>query len=181
MKKTKYMMSRGLAFSEASDMKRLRKKSLQGWHLNKFSFLGYRLERGNPQDVIYTIDYRLLNEKDAPEYFEMFSFTGWEHVCSDYNMHIFKAPKGTKPIYSDVNTMKDKYSRLINPIQKVTVISCIILILLLMINFFTNGTIQSVSEWAIFITVIIFVPSVMTLIAAYVHRWKKYYKGGGKR
>src|SRR5699024_10231432 len=89
------------------------------------------------------------------------------------------APKGTKPIYSDVNTAKDKYSRLINPIQKVTVISCIILILLLMIKFFTNGTIQSVSEWAIFITVIIFVPLVMTLIAAYVHRWKKYYKGGG--
>src|SRR5699024_10976083 len=116
-----------------------------GWHLKKLSFLGYRLEKGIPEDVIYTIDYRLLDEDDAPEYFEMFSLTGWEHVCSDYNMHIFKAPKGTKPIYSDVDTTKDKYSRLIQPIQKLTTITSIMLILFLILKINTEGMVQSVS------------------------------------
>src|SRR5699024_5935287 len=86
---------------EESDMERLRKKSLRGWHIKKFSFFGYRLERGEPTDVIYTIDYHLLNEEDQEEYFDMFKMAGWEHVCTEYNMHIFKAPRGTKPIYSD--------------------------------------------------------------------------------
>ena len=46
MGKTKYMMSNGLAFEEAKDMQKLRKKSLQGWNLKRFRFAGYELERG---------------------------------------------------------------------------------------------------------------------------------------
>lgn len=177
MSQTKYMMSGGLAFSEAADMKKLQRKALQGWHLKKFSFLGYRLEKGEAQEVVYTIDYRVLDTDDKSEYFEMFNLSGWNHVCSEYNMHIFNAPKGTKPIYTDEDTTKEKYVRLIQPIQTLSLISSALLLLFLTITLTTQqGTIHVVSKWAAMITSIMFVPLVMTLIASYVRKWKKPYQ-----
>lgn len=181
MKKTKYMMSRGLAFSETSDMNRLRKKSLQGWHLKKFSFLGYQLEKGDKEDVVYTIDYRLLHAEDEHEYFDMFAFSGWKHVCSNYNMHIFKAPKGTKSIYSDVETTTEKYTRLIIPIRKLTLISFVVYITFLIVQSTTSGIIQTISEWGVNISFVIIIPLVMTLIAAYFHKWKYSYRKRGNK
>ena len=45
MSRTKYLMSGGLAFSEQKDMEKLSKLSSEGWHVRKFSFLGYTLEQ----------------------------------------------------------------------------------------------------------------------------------------
>lgn len=172
MGKTKYMMSMGLAFFEATDMNNLRKKSLQGWHLKRFRFLGYELERGECQDVMYSIDYRLLEPGDLEEYFEMFTFGGWTHVCSEYNMHIFKAPKGTKPIYSDVESSKDKMVRLAIPVQKVVALSVTATIGFGLVMTFTTGIIHTISRWGTSIGFIITVPAIMTLLATYFHRWK---------
>ncbi len=36
MRKTKYFMSGGLAFSEDKDMEKLHRYSLKGWHVNDF-------------------------------------------------------------------------------------------------------------------------------------------------
>lgn len=181
MKKTKYMVSLGLAFSETGDMNRLREKALQGWHLKKLTSFGYLLEKGNSKDVVYTIDYRLLSKEDKLEYFDMFALSGWEHVCSEYNMHIFKAPKGTKPIYSDVETTKDKYSRLINPIQKLTMMCLVTLGVLFIIKRNASGIIQTLSGWGASVSFILLVPLVMTLIAAYFHKWKKTYMKKGEK
>lgn len=180
MKKTKYMMSGGLAFTEASDMKKLRKKSLQGWHLKKFSMLGYRLEEGKPEDVIYTIDYRFLDEENKTEYFELFRVAGWEHVCSEYNMHIFKAPKGTKPIYTDKDTTKEKYKSLIKPIQKLTIMSAVMLFLFLIIKLRSEGITNLVSTWMTFIMLVTFAMLAMTLTGAYYLKWKRHSRSGGE-
>lgn len=88
--KKKYIMSNGLAFSEQKDMTRLHELSKQGWHVKKFSFLGYTLEKGTEKDWIYEIDYRTL-EDDDDEYFELFNQAGWSHVDSQANIHLFKA------------------------------------------------------------------------------------------
>jgi len=51
MSKKKYVMSGGLAFSENQDMEKLRKLSQKGWHVKKFSFLGYTLEQGKQEGI----------------------------------------------------------------------------------------------------------------------------------
>lgn len=106
MKSTKYMTSSGLAFSEGYDMKRLAKKSAKGWHLQKFGFLGYTLERGEPMAVEYELDY---NEQPDADYFQLFQDAGWEHICSGGAMHIFRAPEGTAKIYSRKADKRDVY------------------------------------------------------------------------
>ncbi|WP_228548232.1 DUF2812 domain-containing protein [Sporosarcina obsidiansis] len=172
MRKTKYMMSAGLAFSEADDMKKLRSKALQGWHLKKFRCAGYELEKGESEDVIYSIDYRMLDADEKDEYFEMFASAGWEHVCTDYNMHIFKASKGTIPIYSDRESDRDKIRRLAIPVKKVTIYAVGLTILLGLLMKFTSGTIQIVSVFAFYVALVFAVPSVMTYIATLYHRLK---------
>ena len=58
MVKTKYVMSNGLAFGEKDDLKKLQKLSLKGWHVKDFKFMGYVLEKGEPEEYIYSLDYR---------------------------------------------------------------------------------------------------------------------------
>ncbi|GGN54278.1 MULTISPECIES: DUF2812 domain-containing protein [Oceanobacillus] len=104
MSKTKYITSGGLAFSEYEDMDKLRRYSLKGWHVSDFSFMGYTLEKGENKDYIYTIDYRSLHADEQDEYFDFFFNSGWSHVSSSADIHLFRARPGTKPIYTDPDT-----------------------------------------------------------------------------
>ncbi|WP_353626051.1 DUF2812 domain-containing protein [Bacillus sp. JCM 19041] len=80
MRQTKYKMSGGLAFSEDKDMEKLRKLSLKGWHVSNFKFMGYKLEKGQSADYIYSIDYRTLTEEEKEEYLDFF-FLFWLVAC----------------------------------------------------------------------------------------------------
>lgn len=109
MRKTKYMPSGGLAFYEEKEMKKLSDLAKEGWILEGFALLGYKLRKGEPMDIDYSLDY----QKDADdEYFAFFEEAGWSHVCTaGSEIHIFRASAGTTPIYSDKPTIIEKYER----------------------------------------------------------------------
>ncbi|WP_342514120.1 DUF2812 domain-containing protein [Sporosarcina sp. FSL K6-1522] len=172
MAKTKYMMSKGLAFEEAKDMQKLRKKSLAGWHLKRWRFMGYGLEQGEKEDVIYSIDYRDLTPGEEAEYFELFAVSGWEHVCSDYGTHIFKAKPGTKPIYSDPESSIDKLTRQGKSVFLATRICLPITVILGLITQFTSGGVQTVLSWVFIASLFITIPAIMTSLAVLYHKWK---------
>lgn len=109
MRQTKYITSGGLAFSENKDMEKLHSYSAKGWHVSNFKFMGYTLERGEAADYIYSVDYRWLDTHEEAEYFDFFSASGWSHVTSSGNIHLFLAHPGTKPIYTDRDTTAVKY------------------------------------------------------------------------
>lgn len=106
---TKFVIIRGLAFSEEGDMRKLKNYAKEGWILD--GIVGgffYRLRKGEPRDLDYTVDY---HSKVDGEYFNLFAAAGWTKVLSVSNtIHIFSAPAGTKPIYSDKQTMFEKYT-----------------------------------------------------------------------
>lgn len=109
MKSTKYIMSGGLAFTEEKDMKKLSDYAKRGWLLEGFAPLGYRLRRGEPQNLIYSLDYQMNVDED---YDLIFEDAGWTRVCSaGGGLHIFRATAGTPPIYTDKTTLIDKYER----------------------------------------------------------------------
>ncbi|MCZ8495037.1 DUF2812 domain-containing protein [Priestia megaterium] len=109
MKETKYILSGGTAFAEKEDLQKLSDYAKKGWLLDRMVFFGYELKKGEPQDLIYSLDF----QKHADdEYFMLFEEAGWQHVCTTgHATHIFSAPRGTKPIYSDIETIIDKYKR----------------------------------------------------------------------
>jgi len=176
MGKTKYMMSNGLAFEEAKDLQKLRKKSLQGWNLKRFRFAGYELERGKKEDVIYSIDYRNVDSYEEAEYFELFTVSGWIHVCSDYEMHIFKAQPGTMPIYSDRESSIDKITRQGKSVFLLLPVCLAITVILGLLAQFTSGSIQTISTWGFAASIVITIPAIMTSLAVLYHKWKARVK-----
>ncbi|MDU1444107.1 MAG: DUF2812 domain-containing protein [Clostridium cochlearium] len=128
--KNKYVMISGLAFSEESDMEKLKNYAREGWILE--DIIGgffYKLKKDKPQDIVYSVDYQ--SEADE-EYFTIFKEAGWKSVVSLGNqMHIFSAQVGTKPIYSDCESEIDKYISARNQTRKGTFYSLIIAIVLI--------------------------------------------------
>lgn len=122
----KYVINNGLAFNEESDMKKLGNYAKQGWVLEDIVAAGflYKLKKDAPKDINYSMDYQ---EETTEEYFSMFSEAGWTLVVSLGNkMHIFSAPSGTKPIYSDCESEIDKYTSMKKKMGRGSIYSSII-------------------------------------------------------
>lgn len=172
MKRKKYMMSGGLAFSEEKDMEKLRKLSQKGWHVSGFSFMGYTLEKGENQDFVYSVDYRSLNDGEKEEYIDLFSASGWSHIASENDFHLFRALPGTQPIYTDRDTTVEKYAYSTDTMKGIALSVFIITGLLWLGSYITGGIIHSIlSVLAMFFTVIA-MPTAYTLVATYYQKWK---------
>lgn len=136
MKKVKYVSSGGLAFYEEKEMLELAKYAKEGWILEKFAGLGYKLRKGEPQDIVYSLDYQ--NGADE-EYFAIFEAAGWSNVCSAGNeIHIFSAQTGTKPIYTDKPTIVEKYEREKKQMGKTALPFFISTVVFWLLSFLTN-------------------------------------------
>jgi len=176
-KQTKYIFSGGLAFTEKRDMARLSREAADGWLLESFAFLGYRLRKGEPQQIDYCIDYTKVSERDMPGYEEMFEAGGWHRVCSSTDcIHIFAAPKGTVPIYTDNDTYSEKYGnsiRIIKPLLWVPILTLALLAVLLAPAVAEAPLlVRNTLNVSIIIGAMISVPVLMTYTAYVIRLWK---------
>ena len=91
----------------------------EGYRLVDFHALrGWQFEQAAPRNYIYSFDVNrdvhpnLTHRKSEwMEYNGIFAGAGWEYVCSKGDCHIFRAPSGTPPIYSDNEGLAAKYSQ----------------------------------------------------------------------
>ncbi|MFC0470126.1 DUF2812 domain-containing protein [Halalkalibacter kiskunsagensis] len=178
MMQTKYITSGGLAFSEKKDMEKLRRFSLNGWHVKGFKFMGYILEKGESTDYIYSVDCRSLKEGEEEEYFDFFSSAGWLHIASEGNIHLFRAKSGTKPIYSDRDTLIEKYANLSGSMKGLAIPIVFITTLAWMGAMVSSGTWQSVLLVIAVILSVIAIPVAWTVCATYNNKWKAKEKKG---
>lgn len=178
MSQTKYITSGGLAFAEDKDMKKLRSYSLKGWHVSKFTLMGYTLEKGESSDYIYSLDYRWLKEDEEEEYFEFFSSSGWSQVTSEGNIHIFRANPDTKPIYTDRDTTVTKYENSSNFMKKLAIPFVLITVSLWGGAMISSGTLKSILLLVAIILSVIAIPAAWTLITTYKNKWKVEGKKG---
>lgn len=172
MRQTKYMMSGGLAFSEEKDMEKLRRYSLKGWHVTDFKFMGYRLEKGESADYIYSVDYRSLKEDEAEEYVDFFSSAGWSHITSEGNTHLFRATPGTKPIYSDNDTVAVKHDNLGSSLKWTAITLTILTALLWIGTLISSGTLQTVLAVTAIVLGVVTVPADWTVLTIYKNKWE---------
>lgn len=127
-KQFKYKMSGGLVLSEEKDMNKLSKLATEGWILESFEKLSYKLRKDEPEDVVYCVDFN-EDKDDEKSYLELFENTPWEYVCSCEGYYFFKAPVGTKPIYTDKTSKSLKYEVLYKSIKKEIVVILAIVVL----------------------------------------------------
>ncbi|SFJ98413.1 MULTISPECIES: DUF2812 domain-containing protein [unclassified Bacillus (in: firmicutes)] len=178
MRQTKYITSGGLAFSEDKDMEKLRRFSLKGWHVSDFQFMGYTLEKGESSDYIYNVDYRSLKEDEEEEYFYFFSSSGWSHIASEGNIHLFRAYPGTKPIYSDRDTSIEKYENSNRSVKCLAIPLVLITVLVWIGAMISSGTLKSLLHVIAVILSVIATPTAWTVIATYNNKWKAKGKEG---
>ena len=108
--KYKYISNMGLAFDEERTLRKLNLLAKEGWILDRLTlWRGYRLRKGTPQELVYSMDYKKLDEGSQEEYFELFEMSGWKHICSYQDIHFFAAPHGNIPIYTDRDSHQHKY------------------------------------------------------------------------
>lgn len=178
MSHTKYIMSGGLAFSEDKDMEKLRRFSLKGWHVSDFKFMGYTLKKGESSDYIYSVDYRLLKEDEEEEYFDFFSSSGWSHIASEGDIHLFRAKPNTKSIYSDRDTSIEKYNNLARSMNYFAIPFVLITVLAWVGAMISSGTLQSILFVIAVIFTVVAIPTAWTVIATYNNKWKVKEKKG---
>jgi len=172
MTQTKYITSGGLAYSEDKDMEKLRRFSLKGWHVSDFKFMGYTLEKEESSDYIYSVDYRWLKEDEEEEYFDFFSSSGWSHVTSEGNNHLFRARPGTKPLYTDRDTAVEKYKNSGGSMMKFAIPLVLITALVWVGVMISSGTLKSILIVVATILSVIALPTVWTVITTYNNKWE---------
>ena len=177
MRQIKYIMSGGLAFSENKDMEKLRRYSLNGWHVSGFKFMGYTLEKGEKSDYIYSVDYRWLKEDEEEEYFDFFTSSGWSHVASEGDIHLFQADSGTKPIYTDHETTIEKYNNSSKSMKNFAIPFVFITVLVWIGTMISSGTLKTILLVVAAILSVIAIPTAWTAITTYSNKWEV----GGRR
>lgn len=182
--KSKYVMIRGLAFSEEGDMEKLKNYASQGWILEDIvGGFFYKLRKDKPQNIVYNLDYQTETNE---EYFTMFKEAGWKLVVSiDNYMHIFSAQVGTKPIYSDCESEIDKYTSIRNATRKGTLyslITAIALLGLLVVSLMVIKSIFLIILGLLIIDIFVFVFNFMPYLAynSRINQIKKYGKCNSK-
>lgn len=168
-KKNRYILNMGLAFDEDRVMKKLSRMAKKGWILKEMSLSRYKLVKGEPKEIVYSVDYKELGENDN-EYFELFQSSGWEHMCSYGPYHFFSAPPETVPIYTDKENYLSKYESSKYGYKKAAIISLAMIVVITLIEFLLGNKIEGIIikniMFIIFlISVAIAAPSVMVCIS----------------
>ena len=110
-----YGFANGIDSYEQRALKMFGEMARQGDQLEKKYPFSWKFRLTKPEEYIFSADYSWFartSESEFVEYRDIFASAGWDYVCSDYDgHHIFRAPIGTKPIYTDKATLSAKYKR----------------------------------------------------------------------
>lgn len=92
------------AWQEKKEEKWLREMSKKGWHLDNTSFLNYIFRKGEPKDMIYRLDFKIIRNENIDDYITLFEDAGWEYISRLGWGYYFRteAKKGKgQELYSD--------------------------------------------------------------------------------
>ena len=170
MKNKKYVMMGGFAFSDNTDMIKLKKLAKKGWLLKGAKFLSYELEKGEPQDLDFAVDYRDDLDED---YLMTFEKSGWKLELSIAHVHIFSAKEGTPPIYTDNDSVDEKLKYQEMTFKKPAMISSLLLVAFLVLEMLiipTTGFIHSLWIMGIIALIITTVFTVMPYFGYKIRR-----------
>jgi hypothetical protein len=113
-----------LAWQDEEEELWLRDMARAGWHLRSVQLPGlYTFEHGEPEDMVYRLDFTPLSRQEFLGYVRFFEDTGWEYVGEMNNWQYFrKRPRpGEDPqIYTDAESKIAKYRRVRNTMVTIT-------------------------------------------------------------
>ncbi|WP_102400717.1 DUF2812 domain-containing protein [Haloimpatiens massiliensis] len=112
-KNIRKMSNNGWDISKNTMLDKMSQWAKEGWLLHSSSIFSFEFIKGEPQDLIYTMDFQ-EHIDDLDEYLMIFKHAGWEFVCESYGYRIFKASPGTLPIYTDPTPLEEARKKRVN-------------------------------------------------------------------
>jgi len=104
------------AWQDEKEEQWLEDMSEGGYHLVSPGFFGrYEFQKGQPQRVIYRLDY-LAQNQNQEDYKQLFADAGWEHIGKFGGWQYFRKPaenQGESEIFTDVSSKIEKYRRVL--------------------------------------------------------------------
>lgn len=95
----------------------LRDMSQQGWHLSDVCLpCIYFFESGEPQNLVYRLDYPGSYKMDREDYLQLFMDANWEFIKERTGWYYFRQPAqpdNDLEIYTDAESKINKYQRLL--------------------------------------------------------------------
>ncbi|HDX9578147.1 TPA: DUF2812 domain-containing protein [Bacillus pseudomycoides] len=176
MKKS-YRLSSGLAFAEQKDLQMLQQRAQKGWRVVSFKAGLYTFEQAKPEDVIFNFDFQDVPDTEFSEYMNLFEESGWMHVSSHAGIHLFKAPMGTTPIYTDTSTKKSRNEQLCRPIQWLTLWVFIFTVVMGQLATWTG---LSILTSLFYVSFVLLTPMTCTWIALLIQKRKLRLEGANE-
>jgi hypothetical protein len=103
------------AWQDEAEETWLRDMSRQGWHLSSVGIPTiYDFVSGEPEDLVYRLDYQSNPRLGKEEYLQLFNDAGWEHIGEMSGWQYFrqKAQIGEQQeIYTDAESKIGKYQQ----------------------------------------------------------------------
>lgn len=143
--------------------------ALAGWHLSRVDLLGsYTFRYGEPNRVVYRLDYMPAKKGDFQDYLQMFQDAGWEYVGEMSNWRYWRkqAAAGEQiEIFTDAESKVRKYRRLLGFLGLLFVV-----LLMLGMNLFVNtgNAVERYSGIGLFFRLIQAIYLVLYLVYIYV-------------
>ncbi len=101
----------------------LNEMSKKGWHLDNTGFITYTFRKGESEDIIYRLDFKIIRNENIDDYITLFEDAGWEYISKMGPWYYFRteAKKDkNQELYSD-NTSK---IRMYNSLRWLLIILC---------------------------------------------------------
>ncbi len=133
MKNVKYMTNYGWDICEKKMLKKLSEFANEGWILDSMSPLRFKLIKGEPQSLVYEMDYQ-KDVEDKEEYRRIFQEAGWNLVCELDGFSIFSAPKGTVSLYTDKTNLYEGIKKRRQKVMLAWIISILMICFGLCVN-----------------------------------------------
>lgn len=58
----------------------LNEMSKKGWHLDNTGFITYTFRKGESEDIIYRLDFKIIRNENIDDYITLFEDAGWEYI-----------------------------------------------------------------------------------------------------
>ncbi|AEQ05612.1 DUF2812 domain-containing protein [Corynebacterium pseudotuberculosis] len=159
----------GLAFPPNKDLELFSRMAAKGKHLSGVGLAGHgwTFKDGEPEHAIFDLVYEHNPHQD---FYDIFAAAGWTHVLSASNIHVFKAPPGTTPAHTSIESKREEFTRQIKIFSRYSATALAVFIAAVFIITY----VQLPSWVAPLVLVITFAPVVYTVMPLLGYCWHRF-------
>ncbi len=127
-------LGHGMAVAPEKNLALFSDMAARGQALVGVSALGFlwKFKPAPAEDAVFALDYTDTPDED---YLAVFKAAGWQHVISIGDMQVFKAPPGTRPIYTERQGERETLTAKARQLGRASIVWLVLIMAALAVHF----------------------------------------------